>query len=271
MGRHQIEGRWYDVADYKTARAEHQQWKSGNGEAGKPVPEIVPKFVAKPQPVAQPKPVVLPRLSVGSKVAVTLPVVAVQPKVDQVLLQGIGSGLELYRGDSREPDVIARDGFQIWGDAVAAVSAAGGMAEFILHKLYNAYSNERDIERYIVTAKDRARPTISTSRNEGCGGYDSGNIYRIEYMQNELQEYPFDDVIKAYLPTVTGSKFPNFKLYMDRPDIKLAKQIALDLNIATQEVVYFRHVPGSKITQYKPKDGKAFQPMPTAAAKPKLW
>ena len=29
MGRFNIEGRWYDADDYKSARALHQQWKSG--------------------------------------------------------------------------------------------------------------------------------------------------------------------------------------------------------------------------------------------------
>ncbi|MEP6502826.1 MAG: hypothetical protein ABJD97_05830 [Betaproteobacteria bacterium] len=267
MGRFNIEGRWYDADDYKSARALHQQWKAGASGAAEPPPiaAVTPPPVVKAKPVPGPKPAALRAASMPVVAAVVAPVV-VAPA-----LGGIASELKLYRGDERAADVIARDGFELWGDAVAGVSAAGGIAEFILHKLYLAYSNERDIERYIVTAKDRARPTISTSRNEGCGGYDSGNIYRIEYTASELQEYAFDDVMRAYSPAATGTKFPNFKLYMDRPDIKAARQIALDLNIATQEVVYFRHLPGSKITQYKPKGGASFVAMPAAAAKPKLW
>ncbi len=268
MGRFNIEGRFYDADTYKDARELHQQWKAGGSAAVDPVPAAVtpPQPLIKAKPVPGPKPLALKAAPVVSAAAVdAAPVVAPAAAV------GIASELKLYRGDAREADVIARDGFQLWGDAVAGVSAAGGIAEFILHKIYLAYANERDIERYIVTAKDRARPTISTSRNEGCGGYDSGNIYRIEYGANELQEYAFDDVMKAYKPTLTGTKFPNFKLYMDRADIKTARQIALDLNIATQEVVYFRHVPGNRITQYKPKDGATFLAMPAAAAKPKLW
>ncbi len=275
MARFSIEGRWYDAADYKSAREAHQAWKSGDGGSGgsggsstQPTTSTVgttPAPVTPPRPKPGPKPVIPPK-------PVVTPVVAKPtPLVTAPTLVGIGSGLKLYRGDARDADVIARDGFQLWGDAVAGVSAAGGIADFILNKIYLAFSNERDIERYIVTAKDRARPTISTSRNEGCGGYDGGNIYRIEYSTSELQEYAFDDVIKAYSSAVTGTKFPNFKLYMDRPDLKTAKQIALDLNIATQEVVYFRHVPGNKITQYKPKDGATFQAMPKAADKPRLW
>jgi hypothetical protein len=266
MGRHQIEGRFYDADSYKDARELHQQWKSGGSASAEPASAVVAATgpAVKPKPVPGPKPLKLQGAPLASAAAVE-PVVVAPPLV------GLAGELKLYRGDAREADVIARDGFQLWGDAVAGVSAAGGIAEFILHKIYLAYANERDIERYVVTAKDRARPTISTSRNDSCGGYDGGNIYRIEYGASELQEYAFDDVMKAYKPTLAGPKFPNFKLYMDRPDIKTAKQIALDLNIATQEVVYFRNVPGSRITQYKPKGGATFQAMPAAAAKPRLW
>jgi len=268
MPRFAIEGRYYDAENYKSARELHQAWKTGDGGAAVAVtPVVAPVPVVKVKPVPPVKP---PALRTPSVVA---PVVA--PVADPVGVPaaptGIASELKLYRGDERAADVIARDGFQLWGDAVAAVSAAGGIAEFLLHKIYLAYANERDIERYIVTAKDRSRPTISTSRNSGCGGYDSGNIYRIEYGASELQEYAFDDVMKAYKPTLTGTKFPNFKLYMDRPDVKTARQIALDLNIATQEVVFFRHVPGDRIKQYKAKGGVAFEAMPAPAAKAKLW
>ena len=270
MQRFAIEGRYYEADNYKTAREMHQAWKvgqAGGGAESVAATAVTPAPLVKARPIPPAKP---PALRAPSVVApVVTPVVT--PVVATSAATGIASELKLYRGDERAADVIARDGFQLWGDAVAGVSAAGGIAEFILHKIYLAYANERDIERYIVTAKDRARPTISTSRNEGCGGYDSGNIYRIDYGANELQEYAFDDVMKAYKPTLTGTKFPNFKLYMDRADIKTARQIALDLNIATQEVVYFRHVPGNRITQYKPKDGATFLAMPAAAAKPKLW
>ncbi len=258
MLRFNISGSWYDAADYKTARAMHAAQQSGAA-----TPEA-PKHVATPKVVSKPKLVPTPQ-------AVTpLPAVST-PVLTPVSALGLASGLTLYRGDERAADVIARDGFQLWGDAVAAVSAAGGIAEFILHKLYNAYANERDIERYIVTGKNRARPTISTSRNDGCGGYDSGNIYRIQYATDELQEYVFDDVMKAYSPAAAGSKFPKFRLYMDRPDIKNARQIALDLNIPTEEVVFFRHAPGDRIVHYKPKGSASFLPMPTAAARAKLW
>lgn len=270
MPRFAIEGRYYDADNYKAAREAHQAWKTGqagDGAGSGATPAVTPVPVVKVRPVPPVKPLAL---RVPSVVA---PVVA--PVVDPVIAPssptGIASELKLYRGDERAADVIARDGFQLWGDAVAAVSAAGGIAEFLLHKIYLAYANERDIERYIVTAKDRSRPTISTSRNAGCGGYDSGSIYRIEYGASDLQEYAFDDVMKAYQPTLTGTKFPNFKLYMDKPDIKTARQIALDLNIATQEVVFFRHVPGDRIKQYKPKGGVAFEAMPAAAAKARLW
>jgi len=266
MQRFAIEGRYYEADNYKTAREMHQAWKAGQaggGTGSAATTAVTPAPVVKAKPIPPAKP---PALRAPAVVA---PVVA--PVVATSAPTGIASELKLYRGDERAPDVIARDGFQLWGDAVAGVSAAGGIAEFILHKLYLAYANERDIERYIVTAKDRARPTISTSRNAGCGGYDGGNIYRIEYGASDLQEYAFDEVMKAYKPTLTGTKFPNFKLYMDKPDIKTARQIALDLNIATQEVVYFRHVPGNRITQYKSKGGVAFQAMPAAAAKARLW
>ena len=270
MPRFAIEGRYYDADNYKAARELHQAWKTGpaSGAAGAAVtPVVTPAPVVKARPVPPVKP---PALRSPSVVAPVVAPVA-DPVVAPAAATGIASELKLYRGDERAADVIARDGFQLWGDAVAAVSAAGGIAEFLLHKIYLAYANERDIERYIVTAKDRSRPTISTSRNAGCGGYDSGNIYRIEYGPSELQEYAFDDVMKAYQPTVAGAKFPNFKLYMDKPDVKTARQIALDLNIATQEVVFFRHVPGDKIKQYKRKGGVAFEAMPAAAAKPRLW
>jgi hypothetical protein len=270
MQRFAIEGRYYEADTYKTAREMHQSWKAGQAGGGV---ESAASAAVTPTPVVKARPIPPAKPQALRAPSLVAPVVA--PAATAVVATsaaaGIASELKLYRGDERAADVIARDGFQLWGDAVAGVSAAGGIAEFILHKLYLAYANERDIERYIVTAKDRARPTISTSRNEGCGGYDSGNIYRIEYGASDLQEYAFDEVMKAYKPTLTGTKFPNFKLYMDKPDIKTARQIALDLNIATQEVVYFRHVPGNRITQYKPKGAVAFQAMPAAAAKPRLW
>ncbi len=152
-----------------------------------------------------------------------------------------------YRGDERSPEIIKRDGFDLWNDAKGEVQRLGGIAGYINQRVIQMFRKALDIERWAVTEKNRSRPTISTSLNEGCGGYDGAYIYQIEYMD---------------LASADIAKSPKgVSWLLSGQTLQASKHIALDLEIATKEVVFFTHIPPAQITHYKGKNDKSFKPM----------
>jgi hypothetical protein len=212
-------------------------------------------------PSAQRVPMAAPTVLLKPKVALPVPEVTTAPAKGAVKVA-------LYRGDTREPGVIKRDGFELWGAAIANVSKAGGIANY-LRTACNKYQNGASFADWVRATKDQDRPTISTAFTEDCGGYSSGYIYKIEY--DNLVPYDLD---LAILPASdTPIKWSNGGLtaYIDGATLAQSRTIVIDLKLGTKEWAFFTKVAPGKITAYK-KSGGTFQPMaPVEVKSRKLW
>ncbi|WP_338848096.1 hypothetical protein V8J88_04640 [Massilia sp. W12] len=175
-----------------------------------------------------------------------------------------------YRGDTRSPATLAASGFGMRGEAISAVEKAGNIYTFMLHNWFNKM-NGVDLQRHIINAKDAGRPTISTALDEGCGGYDSGNIYKIEFDENVVKPYVFTaDVMQSQEHFNNMVKKANagfgrdktFTLYMDNPKMDLATIIGIDLRVNTGEVAFVTPIPAENITRFKAKGSTVWADMP---------
>ncbi len=161
---------------------------------------------------------------------------------------GTTAGIVLYRGDTRAPDVIKGAGFTLWGEAMANVSKARGIGNYLRDKC-GELKNGRTFADWIRIAKSRARPTISTSRNDGCGGYDDGYIYRIEF--SGLTEYTLDTPILPPGAPMTWTS-NGLKAHMDQGLTTNAQTIVVDLKLKTEEWAFFTAIPAANIKSYLP-------------------
>lgn len=175
--------------------------------------------------------------------------------------------ITFYRGDGRKPEEIkAAGGFTVWPEAQELVDKAGGVDSWMYTHLFLAYKNNRDVQRYIITGRSRARPTISTSKNDGCGGYDAGYIYRIDFAESDLSLVPLTPGVMSY-PTTHDMKMlggQGMELYIDSDRLRTSTVVGLDLKVNTEEVAFFTKIPAAKITAYRDArtGGSSFQPMP---------
>jgi hypothetical protein len=164
-----------------------------------------------------------------------------------------------FRGDTRTPEVIKRDGFDLWPEAKAVVAKEGIVRWLSDHVWENRkFTRGCDISDWVRVAKDHARPTISASWNQGCGGYDSDYVYK----------FRFDGLEKHAAPHGSHWKGAPLWVYRDGLTLDLATTIALDLGLATQEVVFFTKVPPANITSYRSPQGRISFMSGVAAAPP---
>jgi hypothetical protein len=231
---------------------------------GLPSPTIPPS-----KSVPLPTPTIVPIPPVKLKTVIPLPVPDI---VATTVTSSGGRSVVLYRGDSREPGEIKRVGFERWGESIANVSKAGGLANYIGEKC-KELKNGKTFADFVRVSKNQGRPTISTSLNQGCGGYDSGPIYKIQ--MSGLQEFDLDQRIMPASFADIDWRSDGLKAYMTGPTL-LASQgaahaIVIDLRLGTEEWAFFTNVPSAKITDYKEGKG-AFTSMSTVAVKvKKLW
>jgi hypothetical protein len=236
---------------------------TGSGKTAAPLPKVnVPHaYAVLPKPkVSVPTPeAILPISLVKVPTADTIVPVAATGRAAKVLL---------FRGDTREPGVIKRDGFELWGEAIANVSKAKGIGNY-LREACRKYRNGRTLADWVRAMKDQGRPTVSTSKNEGCGGYSSGYIYKMQY--DDLQEFEFDErILPPGAPLNWNSD--GLKLYMDASNVQHAKTIVIDLKLGTEEWAFFTKVAPARIVEYKASGQAAFQPMSAVAVTSrKLW
>ena len=152
-----------------------------------------------------------------------------------------------YRGDTRGPEEIKRDGFQLQSEAMATVQQYGGISGYMLHQL-NIHTKDTDVQRWVITGKDKSRPTISTAKNEGCGGYGSGYIYKIDF-GNDLTTHALDGNL---VPFAHGGNY-GLRVYMNTgaQSLATAQIIALSLKVGTKEVAFLTPIPSTYITEYR--------------------
>jgi hypothetical protein len=219
----------------------------------------------------------IPPVAKGNAIPLPMPAVKVKPVVplpvpdipEPAPVAGVGRSVVLYRGDSRDAGTIKQYGFELWGASIANVSKAGGIANYI-GEMCKSRLNGKTVADFVRVSKNQDRPTVSTSFNEGCGGYDSGNIYKIEV--SGLHEFDLDTKIMP--ASFAGMKWASdgLKVYMNGQTLATSRIIVIDLRLGTQEWAFFSKVPTANITEYKLKGGKAFQPMSgVQATVKKLW
>ena len=246
------------------------------------VPAAAPKLPSlSPPPLVRgaTPPLPLAPLQSGSRAgSVPLPVPVATPKmvvpvpVPAAMVSAAATGgrsLSLYRGDEREPGDIKRDGFDLWGESQAIAQRMGGIANYIGEKC-KEFGDGASFADFVREAKNRARPTVSSSLNDGCGGYDGAYIYKIEV--SGLQEYELTE-------TILPKKFKGIKwksdgrsVFMNGTTLETSTMIIFDTKLATQEHAFFTKVQPDRVTGYQPKGVKGFTPM--AQIKPavkKLW
>lgn len=154
--------------------------------------------------------------------------------------------MTFYRGDERLPEVIKRDGFDLWGAAKATLAQNQGVPGYLHRVLLNGAKNSDDIRRKLVTGKDRNRPTISLASDVGCGGYDGNYIYKIVVNLSRA---------RLFNPTIPLAGSPLYRLYDPATGA-----FAIDLAIPTGEVVFLTKIQPVWITEWTTR-GKPFQPM----------
>ncbi|HEY1649628.1 MAG TPA: hypothetical protein VGF96_16720 [Terracidiphilus sp.] len=248
-------------------------WCKGPGGFGN-ICQDCQKMGVKPPAVGLPKPPLplvkgasptLPTPAVRVKPVVALPTPSVPIATETV---GTGRSVVLYRGDSREPGVIKQVGFERWGESIANVSKVGGLANYIAGKC-KELKNGKTFADFVRVSKNQGRPTISTSLNQGCGGYDSGPIYKIEV--GGLQEYELNEKIMP--PSFHGMTWSSdgLKVYMNGNSLSTSHTVVIDLRLGTEEWAFFTNVGSQRITEYKA--GKAaFLSMSTVTpVVKKLW
>jgi hypothetical protein len=210
--------------------------------------------------------------SVPLPVPVAIPKMVVPVPVPAAMIPAAAAGgrsLSLYRGDEREPGEIKRDGFDLWGESQAIAQRLGGIANYIGEKC-KEFGDGASFADFVREAKNRARPTVSTSLNDGCGGYDGAYIYKVEV--SGLQEYELTD-------TILPKKFKGIKwssdgrtVFMNGTTLETSTMIIFDTKLATQEHAFFTKVQPDRVTGYQPKGTKGFSPMaPVKPAVKKLW
>lgn len=108
-------------------------------------------------------------------------------------------------------------------------------------------SSPLDLMRFIIAAKNRTRPTISTDLEESCGGYQ-GFIWTIH---GKVTERKWNDAVPNMQIRPSGL-WP--KLFLDKPTLDEANMIAIQNKIGTLELTYLTTVPGDQIVACS-KDG----------------
>jgi hypothetical protein len=210
----------------------------------------------------------------GKGLPLPKPVVHLKPVVplpvpDEILSTEPSGGrsVVLYRGDSREPGEIKRFGFELWGEAIAKVTKEGGIANYIANMCRKCV-NGKTVADFVRGSKNTARPTVSTSLDEGCGGYTTGYIFKIEV--SGLQEYDLDERIMP--ESAKGMKWSSdgLKVFMNGTTLQTSRLIVIDLKLATKEWAFFTKVPSDRITAYR-KGKEAFKPMSGVEVIIKKW
>jgi hypothetical protein len=151
-----------------------------------------------------------------------------------------------YRGVEDSLDILrGRGGFGRWPAGERTLEASGGVVGW-LQKITAEKKNTASFIEYCVRAKDRSRPTISTTINDSCGGYDGGYIYKFD-LPNVVQ-VPMPDIL---LGAGWEDSF-RFMMYLEAgKTVEKSSIVGINLDVETTEVVFLTPIPIKHITQYR--------------------
>ncbi len=198
----------------------------------------------------------------------TLSVTPIIPPLALLQPQAIDSETYLYtgyRGDTRLPVEIAKEGFKLWPSAAQVLLIAGGLGPYFRDTVMDKYAVPADFMRYCVAEKDRLRPTLATSLDEDCGGYSSGIVYKIEI--GDMQRIDMSANIMGMTPQQYGWSGASNQLpmYINRgqQNISQCDSVGINLNVGTHEVVFMKDIAPQYIVEYFDKVTGKFVDMPT--------
>jgi len=159
----------------------------------------------------------------------------------------------LYRADSREPQIIKDNGFQIQDPSVTLYSARSLILEYC-----QSPKSPIDLSRLIISSPQPQ--FISTDPDEDCGGYSGkGYIYKIEINMLWARDWS-NEVLDKILNLKPNFFWP--KLLLNSGKLNLSTVIALQhYGLATREVTFLTGISPSNIVEYKNAGDKAFTKM----------
>jgi len=149
-----------------------------------------------------------------------------------------------YRGeDDPWAGIIEERGHDLWPDGKAALTRHGGIEGWLKH-ITGEKKNCASFIEYCVGSRDHSRPTISTTINNSCGGYDGGYIYKFE----------LDNVDQMLMPQQWLGKGWNdnfqFVIYYERgKSLRDSSIIGINLDVATTEVVFLTKIKPENIVE----------------------
>jgi hypothetical protein len=178
-----------------------------------------------------------------------------------------GDAMLFYRADERTPQIIKRDGFDLWGLAQGVVAEKGGIVQYLQEQVYIPFASGLDLSEWVRVLSNPSRPTISTSLDEGTGG-KNGYTYKIEFLN--LSTVDFNDTTMG----VTRIMKPfEMQMYLSGTTLLLAAgtnppTIALDIMLKTQEVVFFTKIQPANIIGWRNYGETTFKSMASVTAAP---
>ena len=170
-----------------------------------------------------------------------------------------------YRGDTRSNTILAKaGGFTAWvplslPQARSVVTRCDGAttADVVLpiaaHRIIKQLNTQKkikllDLTRYVKVIKDHTSIQISTDLTEECGGYASGNIYKIEY--DDLYVRDSTAAVATQNP-VTLEVTSHFGAMIITDAALLANANVVGITSKGNEVYFLTSIPAAKITKYK--------------------
>ncbi|NRD71769.1 hypothetical protein HQQ94_00570 [Shewanella sp. VB17] len=170
-----------------------------------------------------------------------------------------------YRGDTRtKAELVRAGGFKAWvpltlTQAISLVNRFNNAntADVDLpcqaHRIKAQVNTSKkakllDLTRYVKVIKDRTSVQVSTDLTEECGGYTSGNIFKIQF-DNLYAHDANTGIVTANPATLEVISHFGAQIITDTGNLATASIIAITSK--GQEVYFLTAIPAKNIIGYK--------------------
>lgn len=168
-----------------------------------------------------------------------------------------------YRGDSRSKVIIDRaDGFKPWVPLTLTQarnlvrrfdnsSTSNVDLPLQAHRLLKQINTKKkakllDLTRYVKVIKDRTSVQVSTDLTPECGGYTSGNIFKIQFSDLYTHE-GVGGQVKHNPESLKVTSHFGAKIITDTGNLDTAKVIAITSK--GDEVYFLTPIPAANISE----------------------
>ena len=156
--------------------------------------------------------------------------------------RGVGDNLEKLK---------ALGGFDLWPDGKATLKRFQSAQDLTgiagwLKEIGGETKNCATFADYCRKARNHARPTISTTVDKKCGGYDSEYVY----------EFKLNNVSQMLMPAALfgpdwRDKFQLVMYLESGKNVSNSSIVGINLNLPTNEVVFLTKIPFERVTLIK--------------------